>query len=83
MGALTNNYTQPARYTSAEFQTDLLFITETHLEIMQGKDANLTWKKPEAHTPPLLLASCFCKTSLYKNYIKQQQQKGAEENFVA
>lgn len=41
MGALTN-YTQPTRYTSAEFHRDLLLITETHLETMQGKDANLT-----------------------------------------
>lgn len=42
MGALPNNYTQPARHTSAEFQIDLLFVTETHFETMQGKDANLT-----------------------------------------
>lgn len=41
MAAPANN-TQPARYSSADFQIDLLFITETHLETMQHKDVNLT-----------------------------------------
>lgn len=54
MRALANSYTYPARYISTYFQADLLFITETHLETMQGKDVNLTRKTRS----PLVSQAC-------------------------
>lgn len=52
MRALTNSYTQPARHTSAEFQTGLLSINKTHHETMQRCKPSLKnrlgFKEPHA-----------------------------------
>lgn len=86
MRALANSYTYPARYISTDFQADLLFITETHLETTQGKDVNLTQKIHSpllSHTCNLFFssASCFAGHPVVKTQSLNNCNKRGSDEF--